>query len=445
MWSPVSTTMRAARKIHRVQLSELGPRIREVALLAHHALGVEGPTLSEVRGVDELADPAGRRLHRGEVPVMAGVGLVDGDRGDDVHVVGGKTLRVVGACRPRGGPRHVEVPDAAGAESRGGDVRGDGDDRAQKRRRRLDLAHLALGEADEAVVAQEAAGLPRLVLVAPAHLLEGRGAVLAHRREDGTPRRGVRLDPPGQRVHLRLEFVEGVPAPGAQIRGAAAEQLPLAQQCRVALLADGVAAPRRGGQFGEEGEETPERIGGPRCGGGDLGAGRRVGELGGQHLLEIRDRRLALTDRAADDQRARQLGGEVRPSGLERARHGAQAARRAAGQLRLGEGAVDDEAEDPVEARVEVHRRVPLPGCATTRGPVGRGARPRPRPGRSSARVRVMRRRRRASGRARSRRRTPAAKAAAERSSIASCSPSAPSAVAVTGDTSNSWASQSSS
>ena len=48
MWSVVSTTIRAARKMRRLEVVELLDGLGEEAALAHDALGVQRPALGEV-------------------------------------------------------------------------------------------------------------------------------------------------------------------------------------------------------------------------------------------------------------------------------------------------------------------------------------------------------------------------------------------------------------
>ena len=83
MWRRVSTTIRAARKMRRLEVVELLDRVLEEAALAHHALGVQRPALAEVgRASRPRAASDAIGLAHDDVPVVARVRLVDRGRGD---------------------------------------------------------------------------------------------------------------------------------------------------------------------------------------------------------------------------------------------------------------------------------------------------------------------------------------------------------------------------
>ena len=102
----------------RLEVLELLERILEEAALAHHALGVERPTLAEVGRAQHQAELGRVDLAPGDVPVVAGIGLVDGRRRDAVLLFEARRFWMSSSDVPSGAIGHEEVARSAVGEGR---------------------------------------------------------------------------------------------------------------------------------------------------------------------------------------------------------------------------------------------------------------------------------------------------------------------------------------
>ena len=344
----------------RLVLEEEKARLGEESLLAHDPFGVEPPALGEIGG--EVRPPDGRRilLRHHQVPVMAGIGLMHGGRGDTrgavalealLHFLGWRAVRRVG---------HEEVT-VQGVGERGRlVVARHGLDRPLEVRGRLDRATLALGKRDEAGVAEERARPLRPVGVLLAHRIRRRSV---HAIQPLARRHPVAaaIDLLRDLVRFAREQVVLLAAALAEVARTVGEELLFPEERGVEVLADRVVAGRAALVLAEVGREVVVRVRGGPARGGDPLAIRRVRDLRRHELARVPGRRLRLSDRPLDVDPGREgevdvrfAVGDVLPSRLE------PRARRVR-ELALGPQTMEEEGEHALERRVQVGVRLALP------------------------------------------------------------------------------------
>ena len=170
----------------------------------------------------------------------------------------------------------------------------------------------------------------------------------------------------GEVAHLGGEPVVLRLAADAQAAGIVGERLALAQQARVALLAELPGARRPAGQVLQERAERLQGNGGGLAGRGHASAVGRVGDLAGQQVAHVSRQGPGGAERAAHDERMGHRRLQVGAPVLQGPRGLLQAGDRRRGELGLGPQAVQEQAEQPVGDGVRVGQRV-----ATPVGPVG--------------------------------------------------------------------------
>lgn len=255
--------------------------------------------------------------------MVAGVGLVHADRGHLGAGVGPQPLPhlLLGEAVRR--VRHEEHAVARGRQRRRGEVAGHGDDGPLELRRRLDPAHLPLGEGHQAALADELARPLRLGLVFGAHGLQGRRVVVHERLHRLPPAPGAEAG--GDLGHLPVQLGPGLAALLVQLGGAIAEHLLLAQQRGVELLAHPPGAP--GLEALQEPDQPVERVGGGLGGARQPRPQVRVADQCGQRLGQEAASRTGLVEAALDEQAGRRGRGPGWP-GRRRARRAPRPAAR---------------------------------------------------------------------------------------------------------------------
>src|SRR5206468_2579226 len=161
---------------------------RKETLLAHDALGVQTPTLGEIRR--EVGPANGRAVLLGhhQMPMVAGVALfspVGGVSGLQVALM--PFLTFLG-CRAFGGLGHEKMSVEGIAERRRLVVARDCLDRTLVVRRRLDRAALARGQRDESSAYEKRSGALGPVLVLRAHRVGSLGVYVVQALADLRPR-----------------------------------------------------------------------------------------------------------------------------------------------------------------------------------------------------------------------------------------------------------------
>ncbi len=200
-----------------------------------------------------------------------------------------------------------------------------------------------------------------LRLVLRAHGLQGRRVVVLQPQHHVVP-----VPRRGQLGHLGLELGVRGDSPLVQLRRAVAQDLLVAQQRGVQLLAH---PPVTGGALGEVLQERRQLVERGRGGLGGLGQPRPqvgVDDLRGQRPGEERPTGPGLADGAPDDDRRRQRRVQVRPARGEHGRHLGQPHHDRVHQLRLRAQPVQERGEQREQHRGQVGRRVAPP-----RGPGG--------------------------------------------------------------------------
>src|SRR5438876_4117646 len=259
----------------RLVLEQQVAGIRKETLLAHDALGVQTPTLGEIRR--EVGPANGRAVLLGhhEMPMVAWVCLVYGGRRDPraavaleafLHLFGWRAIRRI---------RHEKMSVEGIAERRRLVVARDCLDRTLVVRRWLDRATLARGERDESSAHEKRSGALGPVLVLRAHRVGSLGVYVVQALADLRPRPAA-VDLLSDLVRLAREKVVLFASAFAEPARVKGKELLLAEQSRVELLADRVVAARAGSVGLEECREVLVRAGGRRARFGDLLPKRRI-------------------------------------------------------------------------------------------------------------------------------------------------------------------------
>ena len=171
----------------RLDLRHLVARLSEESLLAHELLGVQAPALSEVRSTKRAPNRAGVAPGGHQVPVVAGVGFVNGRRRNRGITIVLRALLDLLLGRAIGRERNEEVAAHRGRKRRRAVVRGDGCDWSLEQRRGLDGALFAWRQRHQTPLAEELARSLGPVSVGPKHGVGGGGMVGIEVPEDTWP------------------------------------------------------------------------------------------------------------------------------------------------------------------------------------------------------------------------------------------------------------------
>ena len=259
------------------------------------------------------------------------------------------------------GERDEEVAEAGRGEGGRARVRRDRQHWALEGRRRLHEALLAVREGDEPAIAKEPAGALRPVRVRPAHRFGRLGVIAVQVPEHRRPVVGA------SHLARELPYLGGEPlvleTPAlAEGPGVERDVLLLPEEAAVAPLAEGEVA---GGAIPEVLEEPDVAVQSRRRDGAGLGQDRPQGgvpHLGRQQLPDVAGPRAGLAEGAVDEDRGDEVRGQVAPALGEQLRHGGEARRRVADELRLRAQAVKEQAEGAVEAGGDVDLGLAAPG-----------------------------------------------------------------------------------
>ncbi len=267
--------------------------------------------------------------------------------------VRGEALLDLRFGRPVRRERHEEVAEQGRGKGRRRGVGGDAQHRTLKHRRRLDKTPFAVGHRGEAGCHEELARPLGPGLVTGPHRLFGRRVVAVGRLEHRRPV-ATSVDAARQVAHLGVQAVVfGLPEL-AQTAGVERQRFALAQEPRVALLAELPCPSGAAGEVVEEGDPALERLGGTRARGGDevtLGAGREVGR---QELAEVPDAAPRGSGATRDDQRVRQIGRQVGHALFQGPRRFREPSGRRRRELGLGTKPVEEQTEDALQHRARV-------------------------------------------------------------------------------------------
>ena len=344
----------------RLQVVQLLERLLEESVLAHHALRVQPPALVEVGRGEHT--PQLRRVDAAhhEVPVVAGVRLVDRGRRDAAVVVVLQARVDLLGRRTVGGEGHEEVAGQGVGEGGRRHIGRDAQHRTLEDRARIHGAALALGQADQPPIDQEVAGSLGPDLVGLAHRLLGQGVILVGGGDDLVPVWRA-CDAVGQHAHLRVQPVELALAHLAQRPGVVGERLPLLEHGRVALLSEDPRAVGLVRERAQEGSPSLERLRDRRPGGAQTVLELERRDLVGQELADVAGAALRRGGRPVDDQRVRKRRVQVGAALLQQTGGPGQAGAGGLDEVLIRAQSMQEQREQAVGDGARVGERVAAP------------------------------------------------------------------------------------